>query len=329
MASGDAPGADALVCRQRSMSLDPRVQRFLAILAAGNPPNALDTSVAERRKALADLMALGADEAPIGQTEDRRIPGPAGALPVRIYTPDHASARLMPGLLYLHGGGLVAGSIATHDAIARALANAGACRVVSLEYRLAPEHRFPAALDDSLAAIHYLTENAAEFNIDPTRLGVCGDSAGGTLAAAACHALARSGGPLLALQLLLCPILDYSRKTQSRREFAAGYLVDEATLDHDLLYYLPAGTDPADPRISPLRALDLRGLPRTIIHTAQFDPMRDEGRDYGERLRDAGVLVSTTCHPGMIHLFYGLGKVIPYARTAMDRIGAGIREALA
>lgn len=229
----------------------------------------------------------------------------------------------------MHGGGLVAGSIATHDAIARALANAGACRVVSLEYRLAPEHRFPAALEDSLAAIQHLAANAAEFEIDPTRLGVCGDSAGGTLAAGACQALTSSGGPRLALQLLLCPILDYSRKTQSRREFAAGYLVDEETLDHDLLYYLPAGTDPADPRISPLRALDLRGLPRTIIHTAQFDPLRDEGRDYGERLREAGVPVSTICHPGMIHLFYGLGKVIPYARTAMDRIGAGIREALA
>lgn len=310
------------------MSLDPRVQRFLAILAAGNPPNALDTSVAERRKALADLMALGALEVPIGHVEDRSIPGPAGALPVRVYAPDYAATRLMPGLLYLHGGGLVAGSIATHDAIARALANAGACRIVSLEYRLAPEHRFPAALEDSLSAIRYLAAHATEFEIDPTRLGVCGDSAGGTLAAAACHALARSGGPQLALQLLLCPILDYSRTTESRREFASGYLVDQATLDHDLLYYLPPGVDAADPRISPLRAEDLSGLPRTIIHTAQFDPLRDEGRDYGLRLREAGVAVSTLCHPGMIHLFYGLGKVIPYARNAIEGIGVGIREAL-
>ncbi len=152
------------------MSPDPRVQRFLAILAAGNPPNALDTTVAERRKALADLMAFGALEVPIGQVEHRSIPGPACALPVRMYTPDHASTRLMPGLLYLHGGGLVAGSVATHDAIARALANAGACRIVSLDYRLAPEHRFPAALEDSLAAIQHLAANAAEFEIDPTRL---------------------------------------------------------------------------------------------------------------------------------------------------------------
>jgi acetyl esterase len=311
------------------MSLDPRVQRFLAILAAGNPPNALETSVAERREALAALMALGAAEQPIGRTEDRGIPGPTGSLAVRVYTPADAPTGLLAGLLYLHGGGLVAGSIATHDSIARALANAGGCRVVSLDYRLAPEHRFPAALEDTLAAIHYLTANLATFGIESARLGICGDSAGGTLAAAACHALARSGGPRLALQMLLCPILDYSRTSASRREFAAGYLVDQATLDHDLLYYLPAGTDSADHRVSPLRAEDLRGMPRTIIHTAQFDPLRDEGRAYGERLQDADVPVSYICHPGMIHLFYGLGKVIPYARTAIGSFGAGIREALA
>jgi len=310
------------------MSLDPRVQRFLAILAAGNPPNALETSVAERRKALAALMALGADPPPIGDTEDRVIPGPAGSLPVRLYTPADMPAGLMAGLLYLHGGGLVAGSIETHDGIARALATAGACRVVSLEYRLAPEHRFPAALEDTLAAIRHLAAHAAEYGIEPARLGICGDSAGGTLAAAACQSLARAGGPRLALQLLLCPILDYSRTSASRREFASGYLVDQATLDHDLLHYLPEGIDAANPEISPLRALDLSGLPRTIIHTAQFDPLRDEGREYGERLGDAGVSVSYVCHPGMIHLFYGLGKVIPYARIAMANIGAGIQEAL-
>jgi acetyl esterase/lipase len=311
------------------MSLDPRVKRFLAILAAGNPPNALDTTVAQRRQALADLMRLGGAEVPIGLTEDRVIPGATGALPVRIYTPCDASATLLPGLLYLHGGGLVAGSIATHDRIARALANAGGCRVVSLGYRLAPEHRFPAALDDTLAAIFYLVANAADFGIERSRLGICGDSAGATLSAAACHALARMGGPLLALQLLLCPILDYSRMTESRRELASGYLVDQATLDHDLKYYLPSGADPTDPRISPLRAEDLSGLPPTIIHIAEFDPLRDEGRDYGERLRAAAVPVSTICHPGMIHLFYGLGQVIPYARTAYAEIGAGIRGALA
>jgi acetyl esterase/lipase len=256
------------------------------------------------------------------------LPGPAGELGVRIYTPLDAGSGLLPGLIYFHGGGLVAGSVATHDSIGRALANSGACRLISVDYRLAPEHPFPAALDDALAAVTHIGAHAAEFGIDGTRLGICGDSAGGTLAAVTAQAAARMGSPRLALQLLICPILDYSRSTASRRELASGYLIDQATLDHDLLYYAP-GTDPANPRISPLRADDVSGLPRTLIHTAEFDPLRDEGRDYVERLARAHTQVSYTCHPGMIHLFYGLGAVIPYARTAFDEIGGEIRVALA
>jgi acetyl esterase len=141
--------------------------------------------------------------------------------------------------------------------------------------------------------------------------------------------LTRTGGPRLALQLLLCPILDYSRKSDSRLRLASGYLVDEATLDHDLQHYLPNGIQPTDPRVSPLLAESVAGLPSTIIHTAEFDPLRDEGREYFERLRRANIEVAYTCHPGMIHLFYGLGGVIPYARTAYKQIGAEIRAALA
>jgi acetyl esterase/lipase len=188
----------------------------------------------------------------------------------------------MPGLVYFHGGGLVAGTLDTHDSIARALANSAACRVVSIDYRLAPEHPFPAALQDALAAVTYVGAHAAEFGIDGTRLGICGDSAGATLAAATAQAIARIGVPRLALQVLLCPILDYSRSTPSKRELASGYLIDQATLDHDLLHYAPPGADPADPRISPLRALDVAGLPRTFIHSAEFDPLRDEAREYFE-----------------------------------------------
>jgi acetyl esterase len=310
--------------------LDPRVKRFLDVLAAGNPPNALETSVEERRLGLSELMKLAGPSAAVGGIEDRSLPGPEGStLPVRIYTPQGASAAQTAGLVYFHGGGLVAGTVETHDGIARARANGGACRVVSVEYRLAPEHPFPAALDDALAAITYIGAHAADFGIDASRLGICGDSAGGTLAAATAQAVARIGSPRLALQLLICPILDYSRLTASRRELASGYLVDQATLDHDLLHYAPLGIDPANPRISPLRADDVSGLPRTLIHTAEFDPLRDEGRDYCERLTRAQSLVSYTCHPGMIHLFYGLGAVIPYARTAFEQIGGEIRAALA
>jgi len=307
--------------------LDPRAKRFLDVLAAAKLPNAFENTVQERRLGLAELMKFAGPHAPVERIEDRTVGG--SAIPVRIYTPRDAGADLLPGLIYFHGGGLVAGTVATHDSIGRALAHWGACRVVSVEYRLAPEYPFPAALDDALAAVTHIGAHSADFGIDGARLGICGDSAGGTLAAATCQAVARLGSPRLSLQLLICPILDYSGSSVSRRELAGGYLIDQATLDHDLLHYAPPGTNPTDPRISPLRAEDVSGLPHTLIHTAEFDPMRDDGRDYYERLNRAHCAVSYTCHPGMIHLFYGLGAVIPYARTAFELIGGEIRAAWA
>jgi acetyl esterase len=301
----------------------------LDALAAGKPPDALSATIEQRRTGLAELMKLAGPGADMASVEDRTLPGAAAALGVRIYTPAEAGSATLPGLIYFHGGGLVAGSVRTHDCIARSLAKYGACRVVSVEYRLAPEHPFPAGLEDALAAVTYIGAHAASFGIDADRLGICGDSAGGTLAAVTAQAIARIGSPPLALQLLICPILDYSRRAPSRRELASGYLIDQATLDHDLEHYAPRNLDPADPRISPLRAADLAGLPRTLIHTAEFDPLRDEALDYFERLTRVNSEVSYTCHLGMIHLFYGLGAVIPYAQTAFEQIGGEIRAALA
>jgi len=273
-------------------------------------------------------MQMSGPQVPMARVDEIALPLPHATLAARVYSP-HGDSALLPGLIYFHGGGLVAGSIATHDGIARALADAGGVRVISVDYRLAPEAVFPAALDDAKSAVEYLAARAAEMGVDPERLGICGDSAGATLVAATCQRLTRSGGPRLALQVLLCPILDYSRKSDSRRAFSSGYLVDEATLDHDLLHYLPNGIAPTDPLVSPLLADSVAGLPPTIIHTAEFDPLRDEGREYFERLTRANIEVAYTCHPGMIHLFYGLGGVIPYARTAYKQIGDEIRAALA
>jgi acetyl esterase/lipase len=261
-------------------------------------------------------------------TSELMLRGPAGALPARLYVPPSAAPGPSAGIVYFHGGGLIAGSIETHDGIARNLAHATACRLVSVGYRLAPEHRFPAGLDDAIAAVRQVAAQAAHHGIDAARLIVCGDSAGATLAAAACAALARSGDLRPALQLLLCPILDHSRATESRRLYASGFLVDQATLDHDLLHYLPPGTDLADPRVSPLRAADLAGLPPTLVHTAEYDPLRDEGRAYFERLQRVGSGLAYSCHPGMIHLFYGLGRVTAGASVAFRAIGAEVRAAL-
>jgi len=311
------------------LPLDPRVKRFLEVLAAGNGASPLEVSVAERRAQIVELMKLGGPAPPIGRAETLSVEGPAGPLSARLYSPVEDRSALMPGMLYVHGGGLVAGNLDTHATIARSLAHFGACRVLALDYRLAPEHPFPAALDDVRAAVKVMRARAADFGIDAERLAICGDSAGGALAAAACQAAAREREPPLALQVLLCPILDYSRRSGSRAEFASGYLLDQATLDHDLRHCVPGGADPLDPRLSPLLATDLSGVPRTIIHTAEFDPLRDEGREYFERLAHLGMGLSYTCHLGMIHLFYGLGAVIPYARSAFEPIGREIRAALA
>jgi acetyl esterase len=310
------------------MPLEPRVKRFLDLLAAGNPPDPRTATVEARRQGLSALMQFSGPQIALARVDDTLLPLAHVCLAARVYSP-HAEAATLPGLIYFHGGGLVAGSITTHDGIARALAEAGGVRVISVDYRLAPEARFPSALDDAKAAVAYIASHSADFGVDPARLAICGDSAGATLVAVTCQALARTGAPRFALQLLLCPILDYSRKSPSREALSSGYLVDEATLDHDLLYYLPNGIRPSDPKVSPLLADDLAGLPRTIIHTAEFDPLRDEGREYFERLTRANIEVAYTCHPGMIHLFYGLGGVIPYARTAFKQIGEELRAALA
>jgi acetyl esterase/lipase len=311
------------------MPLDARAKRFLDKLAAVNPPGALSLSAEERRTALKHLLSFSGRCVEVAEVQERTLPGPAGPLGLRLYTPAGAMpGQALPGLIYFHGGGLVAGSLDTHDPICRALANASACRVLSVDYRLGPEHPFPAAVEDGYAAVCWIAAQAPALGVDASRLGICGDSAGATLAAVVCQMASRPPRVRLALQFLLCPIMDFAAESDSRRSFAQGYLVDRETLQHDLKHYLRPGCDPADPRISPLRAADVADLPPTIIHTAEFDPLRDEGQAYAQRLEAAGVPTRYRCHPGMIHLFYGMGGLIPYAGNAFTQMGADIRSML-
>ena len=309
------------------MPLDPHIKRILDMLAAAGAADASRLTLSERRDAFRKLMSFSESNVAVGHVEERALPGPDGPISVRIYTPIDARSDRLPGLVYFHGGGLVAGSLDTHEGICRPLANETGCRLVSVDYRLAPEYKFPAAIMDGYVATLWAVEHAAELSIDPERIAVGGDSAGGTLAAIVCQLARQARGVRLAAQLLLCPITDFAADTESRCAFAEGYLLHKATLDGDLEHYVPAGLNPADPCVSPLRAPDFRGLPPAYIHTAEFDPVRDEGRAYAERLAQAGVKVSYTCHPGMTHLFYGMTSVVPYARSAMKHIGAEIRAA--
>jgi acetyl esterase/lipase len=310
------------------MPLDPRAKRFLERLAAVSQRSVLALTVSERRESLCQLLSFSGPGEPVAHIEERVLPGPSGMpLTLRIYRPACAAAPA-PALVYFHGGGLVAGSLDTHDPICRALSNASGCVLFSVDYRLAPEFPYPAAIADGCHATGWIAAHAAELEVDSKRLGVCGDSAGATLAAVVCQTVAATGEVKLALQFLLCPILDFCATTRSRRDFASGYLVDQATLDHDLKHYLGADGDPTHPRISPARTADVSVLPPTCIHTAEFDPLRDEAADYANRLRAAGIQTTYTCHSGMIHLFYGMGALIPYATTAYQLIGTDIRNLL-
>ncbi len=311
------------------MPLDPHAKKLLEMLNAAGPADVSRLAPQDMRADFERLARMvGVAGVVVDAAEDRALPGPGGPIPIRVYAPKDSGGATLPGLIYFHGGGGVFGSIESHDNFCRVLANASICRVITVGYRLAPEHRFPAAVEDACAATSWIAEHARDLLIDPRRLAVAGDSIGGGLATVVCRMARDGGGPDLALQILLCPALDMSKNSETRIAFAAGYFLTQATIDWTVTYYCAPGTDLADPRISPLLAEDLSGLPPAHVHTAEFDPLRDEGAAYAERLRRAGVAVRHTCHAGMIHHFYAMGGVIPYAHTALATAGAAIRKAL-
>jgi len=305
------------------MPLDPQTRKFLALLSASGNSSARRPSPEERRRAFSNLMqSLEGAPGPAGDSADVYVPASAGPLKIRIVTPPAARNSVSAGVLYFHGGGWVAGSIDTHEKICARLAQASNCRIAIVEYRLAPEHKFPAALEDGIAALEWLSANASRFAIDSSRFGVAGDSVGANIAAGVARWASATGEHKLALQALLCPIMDAVGDTESRRTFAQGYFLDQATLQDDLLHYCPPGLDYRDPRLSPVRAEDFSGLPAAHIHTAEFDPARDEALSYADKLAAAGVPVEYTCHSGMIHLF------IPCPDNILRNVGLAIGRAL-
>jgi acetyl esterase len=312
-----------------AMPLDPLAKRLLAMMAAAASGERARPATHERRQSLVKLMQFAKADTATVTAIDGVLPGLAGDIPYRLYTSAQDEKPHLPGFVFFHGGGMVAGSMDTHDRIAAALAEATGCRLVSVGYRLAPEHKFPAAVEDAIAATEFVSHHAASLGIDAARLVVGGDSAGATLAAVVCQHALRNGAPAILAQCLICPVLDFEETSPSREEFAENYLIDRLTLEADLADYLPDGTDPADPRVSPLRATRLTGLPPAIIHTAEFDPMRDEGNAYASKLLAAGVSVEHICHDGMIHNFHAMGAILPQARLVLLQIGEQIRRMVA
>jgi acetyl esterase len=303
------------------MTLDRGAQRFLKMLSAS--ASAGGRTAADRRRSLEALAEL-AEETPPDPMEvrDLTLPGELG-LPLRLYRPD--ALRSLGCLVFFHGGGWVAGGCTTHDGVCRRLAAAAGVRVLAVGYRLAPEHRFPAAVDDALSAVRWAADHADTLGFDPQRMAVGGDSAGAGLAAVVAQS---SGRPPIAAQLLICPILDVARESASRRAFAHGYFLEAATLEADLVDYCP-GVGRADARISPLLAPTLGELPTTLIHAAEYDPFRDEAIAYAERLTEAGLEAHLTIWPGLIHYFYALPRLIPAALPALAAIGEELAAALA
>ncbi len=306
------------------MGLDPRARRFLDFVAASARGRAGAPDLSDLRQATVGLAAF-AGPAPDVERRDEFLAEHAPALALRHYCPRGRSDAELPALVYFHGGGWISGGLDTHDALCATLASRGECRVIAVDYRLAPEHRFPQGIEDGVAAMTAIGADPRRFGVDPRRLGIAGDSAGANLAVVA----ARTSSARLALQVLLCPVMEPLARTRSRKELAGGYLIEEATMARYWRHYRVEGLQPDDPRVAPLRAENFAGLPRALIHVAEFDPLRDEGELYAERLARAGIAVALTTHAGLIHHFYGLGGVIPAAQAALERIGDEIRQAFA
>jgi acetyl esterase len=265
--------------------------------------------------------ALAGPGEPVARVEDRTIPGPVGEIALRLYYP--SDARPLPVLIYLHGGGWVQGNLETADAVCRNFCNLGQCLVVSTNYRHAPEAKFPAAVEDAYAASRWVGEHAAELGGDPHKLAISGTSAGGNLAAAVTLRARERGTPHFAFQVLMVPVTNYDFETNSYRENADGYVLTRKVMEWCWGNYLASPADGVNPLASPLRAHDMSGLPPAFVATAEYDPLRDEGAAYADRLRAAGVPVQYRCYQGMIHSYLGAQASSDAMDAMRARFGQG------
>ncbi len=312
--------------------LHPQAEELLHELSASGVPPLYRQSIAEARETFLDLTVRTGDPEPVERVIDTEIMGPNGPIPIRIYEPrDDAGEGPRPACVFLHGGGWVVGDIDTHDLTSRALANAAGCLIVSVDYRRAPEAPFPAPLEDCYAVTTWLADDpdlGEAIRIDPERIAIGGDSAGATLATGVALLARDRDGPDLARQLLVYPVTDHAFDTDSYTENASGYFITRGDMERFWDDYLETDLDGDHPYASPLRAPDLADLPPATVLTAGFDPLRDEGRAYANRLEDAGVPVNRLEYPDMIHGFLTMLADPEWdrAREAIDDLAGDLRD---
>jgi acetyl esterase len=306
------------------MALDPQAQQILDMMAAAGMGD-LTAGTAAEVKARAEAMPR-VPGPEVANVHDVSIPGPAGNIPARVYRPTSDGAPL-PALVWFHGGGWVIGSVDGSDASVRGLTNEMGCVIVSVDYRMAPEFKFPVPAEECYSATKWVSEHAASLGVDPARLAVGGDSAGGNLAAAVAQMAKARGGPALGFQLLVYPVTNFAYDTASYTANAGGYLLTQKDMRWFWDQYLRTPADGADPIASPARAMSLAGLPPAHVITAEFDPLRDEGEAYADALRAAGVPTTSTRYDGMIHGFFGMAGAVDKGKLAVSESAARLRAA--
>lgn len=311
------------------MPLDRQVESLLQAMAQTKSVRLFDMPL----KAARDLyrvtsQSLDLTNIPVGQVQNHSIETDGMTIPVRLYTPVGAGPDPLPLVIYFHGGGFVFGDLETHDATCRYLVSESGMKILAVDYRLAPEHPFPAALEDAYASVVWAEKNASDLGVDANRLAVGGDSAGACLAAQVCIKARDEKGPQLGYQLLIYPITDFAAQTESRKRLSTGYVLEQQSLDWFNRQYIPPHISADDPCVSPLRFENLTKLPPAYILTAEFDPLVDEAKAYADRLDKAGVDVTYIEHKGMIHGFCNMTGVIEEAKVALRSAAEALKKVL-